>query len=197
MNRETWPAAERNRDVILQALSPALPERGHFVEVGSGTGQHCAWFADALPALTFQPTDWTDERFDSIAAWGRPHPNMHPPLQLDASSDHWPVDSADVLYSANVVHISPIEVLHGLLAGAGRILGPGGLLALYGPYLVDGKPTTESNASFDRSLKGRDPRWGLRDRADVTARAADLGLLPEAVMDMPANNFLLLFRRSG
>jgi SAM-dependent methyltransferase len=196
VTRLTWPAAERNREPILDALRPHLPPSGLVVEVGSGTGQHVAWFAEALPALAFQPTDWIDERFDSVRAWCRPHPNVRPPLVLDAAAPAWPIEAADVVYSANVVHISPVRVLHGLLEGAGRILADGGLLALYGPYLVDGEPTTESNAAFDRSLKERDPAWGLRDRDEVTARAAAAGLAPLDALDMPANNFLLLFRRT-
>ncbi len=196
MSRITWPAPERNRGPILDTLRPWLPEVGLVVEVGSGTGQHSAWFAEALPHLRFQPSDHTDERFDSIRAWSEALDNVADPVVLDASSGDWPIASCDVLYCANVVHISPVEVMHGLVAGAGRILEQGGLLALYGPYLVDGKPTTESNASFDRSLQGRDPRWGLRDLAEVSRLATEAGLERRDVIEMPANNFLVLFRRS-
>ena len=196
MSRITWPAAERNRQPILEGLAPTLPEAGLFLEVGAGTGQHTAWFAAARPGLTFQPTDCTNERFSSIEAWCRRQANVRPPQVLDAASDPWPIESADVVYSANVVHISPVEVLHGLVAGAGRVLSDGGLLALYGPFLIDGKATTPSNEAFDRSLRGRDPRWGLRDLSEVTERAAQAGLSPVVVMTMPANNFLVLFRRT-
>lgn len=197
MSRITWPAAGRNRDVILQELRPHAPESGLLVEVGSGTGQHTAHFAQAMPGLTFQPTDWEDARFASIAAWSADLPNVRAPQVLDASSEEWPVEAADALYCANVVHISPVEVLHGLLRGAGRILPAGGLLALYGPYLIDGKPTTESNAAFDRSLQDRDPRWGLRDLGEVTRLAAAQGLSREDVVAMPANNFFVVFRRDA
>ncbi len=196
MTRITWPAAERNRGPILDALRPHLPDAGLFLEVGSGTGQHTAWFAESLPALTFQPTDISDERFASISAWSAELANVREPVVLDATADPWPIEEANVVYSANVVHISPVEVLHGLLAGAGRVLADGGLLALYGPYLVDGKATTPSNEAFDRSLQDRDPRWGLRDLTEVTERAAAAGLTREDALPMPANNFLLLFRRA-
>lgn len=196
MTRIHWPAAERNQQPILEALRLRLPEGGLFVEIGSGTGQHTRCFAEALPGLCFQPSDCTDERFDSIEAWCEGLENTRAPLLLDAAAERWPIEHADVVFSANVVHISPVAVLHGLVAGAGRILGGGGLLALYGPFLINGKATTPSNEAFDRSLKSRDPRWGLRDLSDVTERAEAAGLLREDVLTMPANNFLVLFRRA-
>ncbi len=193
-----YPSAERNRGPILEVLREWLPEEAVVLEAGCGSGQHALHFAEALPGITWLPCDLSDEAVASATAWREQSglPNILPPQRLDAASERWPLEQVDVIYSANVIHISPIEVMHGIVREAGRRLSPGGLLMLYGPYLVDGKATTESNAAFDRSLQGRNPSWGLRDLDDLTARAADTGLLREAVIAMPANNFLLVFRRS-
>lgn len=193
-----YPSAERNRGPILEALRPWLPEEALVLEAGCGSGQHGLFFAEALPGLRWLPCDLSEEAVASAAAWREQSglPNLLPPQRLDASSEDWPLDEVDVIYSANVVHISPVAVMHGIVREAGRRLRPEGLLVLYGPYLVDGKPTTESNAAFDRSLQGRNPSWGLRDLDDLSERAVDAGLVREAVIEMPANNLLLIFRRT-
>ena len=94
-----------------------------------------------------------------------------------------------------MVHISPWEATQGLMAGAGRLLPPGGLLYLYGAYRQQGVPTAPSNEAFDASLKARDPAWGVRDLEDVVAEAARHGLALERVVAMPANNLSVILRR--
>ena len=94
-----------------------------------------------------------------------------------------------------MVHISPWEATLGLMKGAGVTLSSGGLLYLYGPYTKDGVETAPSNLAFDASLKGRDPRWGLRAVDEVIVAAKAQGLAFEKLIEMPANNISLLFRR--
>jgi len=190
------PAAERNRKPILDVLARVLPERGSVLEVASGTGQHVTFFARALPRIVWQPTELDPHTFGSIAAWteaGR-LTNVLPPLQLDATDDSWPVDTVDAIFNANLVHIAPWEVCLGLLRGAGRHLGPGGLLVLYGPFRIDGKHTAASNTAFDRDLRSRDPAWGVRDLEAVVSAARENGLVFEAQVPMLANNQTLVFR---
>ncbi len=101
----------------------------------------------------------------------------------------------DAVFSANMIHIAPWQCCLGLMAGAGRILGPGGVLVLYGPFKRDGEPTAPSNADFDAGLKNHDPAWGVRDLGDVTEAALDNGLALEETVAMPANNLMAIFRR--
>lgn len=149
------PATARNRDAILAILQDALPTSGLVLEIASGTGEHIVDFAGHFPALTWQPSDYDRLGLASIAAWSAEagHPNLRQPVQLDASADDWPIDQADAILCINMVHISPWAATQGLMAGAGRIVPPGGLLYLYGPYLRDGVDTAPSNLAFDANLK--------------------------------------------
>ncbi len=191
------PATARNRDAIIAILQNALPTRGLVLEIASGTGEHIVDFAGQFPALAWQPSDYDRLGLASIAAWSAEagHPNLRQPVQLDASADDWPIDQADAILCINMVHISPWAATQGLMAGAGRILPAGGLLYLYGPYLREGVETAPSNLAFDANLKAQNPDWGLRDLGAVEDLAANHGLHLEQVIDMPANNLSLLFRR--
>lgn len=195
--REHSPAAERNREPILAVLRPALPASGLVLEVASGTGQHVAHLAAALPDLAFQPSDPNPGLHASIRAWTEGLANVRPPLAIDVTARDWGVDRADAILAVNLIHIAPWEATLGLLDGAARLLPPGGLLYLYGPYALDGAHTAPSNAAFDASLKARDPRWGVRDLEEVVAQAQARGLAHASTVPMPANNLSLLFRCSG
>lgn len=190
------PATERNRDAILAVLRDELPSSGLVLEVASGSGQHVVHFAAALPALDWQPSDPDPAALASIESWRQEAglPNVRPPLRLDASAD-WPVERADAILCVNMVHISRWEATLGLMKGAGAVLPSGGLLYLYGPYLRENVETAPSNLAFDASLKARDPQWGLRRVEDVIAAATDEGLVFRRLLEMPANNLSLIFRR--
>lgn len=196
-HRQSSPAALRNRDPILDVLRRALPPSGRVVEIASGAGDHALYFARSLPHLAWQPSDPSPTARASIAAWREAEgpANLNPPLDLDASAERWPIDQADALVAINMVHISPWRATIGLCANAGRILPPGGLLFLYGPYRQQGRPLAPSNIAFDADLRRRNPEWGIRDVADVVAAAQASALRLEAVVAMPANNLSLLFRR--
>ncbi len=195
--RRHAPAAERNRGPILEVLRRLVPERARVLEVASGTGQHAAFFAAALPGTRWQPSEADGSAFASIAAWAASEGalGMSEPVLLDAAAAPWPVGTFDVVYCANLLHIAPWSACLGLLRGAERHLAPGGLLVLYGPFRVDGGHTSASNAAFDRSLRAQDPRWGVRDLRDVEARAAERGLHLVEKAAMPANNLVVAFRR--
>lgn len=191
------PAAGRNRDPILTVLRDRLPRSAQVLEIGSGTGEHALWFSQALPEVTWQPTDHDEEALRSIAAWrgtAEP-PNLRPPLRLDASADTWPVTRADAVVSINVIHIAPWPVTTGLIAGAGRVLTPGGMLFLYGPFREGGAHTTASNAAFDAGLRARNPDWGVRDLDEITALATTAGFALSERIAMPSNNLSVVFRR--
>lgn len=197
MTRRHAPATTRNREPIAAVLAEALPRSGLVLEVASGSGEHCAWFAERFPALDWQPSDPDEAARASIRAWCAGLPNVLPPLDLDAATAHWPAEHADALLCINMVHISPWEATLGLMAGAARLLAPGAPLILYGPYRQRSVPTAESNEAFDVSLKSRDPRWGLRLVEEVSAAADSRGLRLERIVPMPANNLSLVFRRDA
>jgi len=175
-------------------LRTLVPTSGDWLEVASGTGEHTAHFAAAFPALRFQPTDFDPAALASIDGWAADAglTNVAPARRLDASSDTWPVDAVDVIYNANMIHISPWACCLGLLRGAARHLRPGGLLITYGPYRIGGAHTAPSNEAFDASLRQRDPSWGVRDLEAVLEAAESQGLKLAARHAMPANNQLLV-----
>jgi hypothetical protein len=192
------PASARNRQPLLDVLRRWLPASGTVLEVASGLGEHAAWFAQALPGVTWQPTDRSPEALDILAARCEAAglPNLAPPLVLDAAAPAaWPVEHADAVVCINMVHISPWTATEGLMAGAGRILPSGAPLCLYGPYLEADVETAPSNLAFDADLRRRNPAWGLRELDRVKALAASHGLTFAERVAMPANNLCLLFRR--
>jgi hypothetical protein len=189
------PAAERNRGPILAELQRLLPASGVLLEIASGTGQHAAHCAAALPGWTWWPSDPEPRSRASIAAWCDDLANVKPPLALDVLQEPWPgaPDVLDAVYCANMLHISPWTTCSALMAGASRRLRRTGMLLLYGPFLVEGEPTSAGNQAFDADLRQRDPRWGLRRLGDVTAAAMAVGLVRREHITMPANNLLLVF----
>jgi len=191
------PAAQRNRDAILGVLREILPSSGLVLEVASGSGEHAVHFAAALPALTFQPSDPAPDALESIAAWTRDSGlrNILPPLLLDAAAPEWPIEAADAVLCINMVHISPWRATEGLFHQTERLLKTGGPLYLYGPYRRPDRPLEPSNAAFDESLRSRDPEWGLRDLDAVEALAAANGFGAAQIIEMPANNLSLIFRK--
>jgi SAM-dependent methyltransferase len=190
------PATERNRGPIRDVLARVLPASGTVLEIASGSGEHAVAFAQAFPALTWQPSDADPAALASIAAWREEAalPNLAAPIELEVSGA-WPDLAPAAIVCINMVHIAPWEAAFALFAHAGRELAPGALLYLYGPYRFSGAFTSESNAEFDRSLRARDPRWGVRDIDELVAaaRCAELELVETVAM--PANNHSLIFRR--
>jgi len=195
--RRHSPAAERNRAPILAELQRLLPERGLAWEIASGTGQHAAHFAGALPAWQWQPSDGDAHSLASIAAWCEGLANVLPPLLLDVLAADWPGVPAtvDLVFCANLIHIAPWATTPALMQGAARHLSASGRLILYGPYVFDSEPTAASNLAFDADLRARNPAWGLRRLADVEQQAAASGLHLRERVAMPANNALLVFAR--
>jgi SAM-dependent methyltransferase len=196
--RRSAPAALRNREPIAQVLEEWLPPHGLVLEIASGTGEHVTYFAERFPALEWQPSDIHPDALASIASWRSEArlPNIRLPLALDAAAADWPIERADAILSINMVHISPWESALGLLEGAARLLNPGAPLILYGPWIAADVPTAESNLAFDADLKRRDPAWGLRKVEDFAAAAKERKLMLEQIRTMPANNTMLLLRRS-
>jgi len=197
--RRSAPAALRNREPIAEVLSEWLPASGSVLEIASGTGEHVVFFAERFPKLEWQPSDLHPDALASIAAWRAAAglPNVRPPILIDAGEPNWPLERADSVLSINMVHISPWRSALGLLDGAERLLPEGGPLILYGPWLTDSIPTAPSNLAFDADLRRRDPDWGLRRVEEFAAAAQERGLTLVETREMPANNLMLLLRKSS
>ena len=196
--KQSSPAAERNREPIVEALRPVLPERGLVLEIASGSGEHAVHFAGAFPKLLWQPSDAEPAALRSIEAWRAESGlfNLLPPVSLDVRAGQWPVPLADAILCINMVHISPWAATVGLMRGAGRLLEPESPLYLYGPYFQDGVETAPSNIAFDADLKARNPEWGLRQLEDVVSEGEAHGFRLEQVLPMPANNLSVVLRKS-
>ena len=199
------PTFQRNHEAIWSAMSPTLAkESGDVLELGSGTGQHAAEFAGRSPHLTWWPSDIVDAHLASISAWRKQAglSNLREPQRVDLTNPDWTWQGSDggplaAMTCNNVLHISPWVVSQSLIAGAGRLLRAGGHLFVYGPFKRGGEHTAPSNAEFDASLRARNPAWGVRDIDDLAALAKDAGLTLNDAVAMPANNFVLVFVRTG
>jgi hypothetical protein len=189
------PAAERNREPIAQVLERVLPEHGVVLELASGTGQHAVHFAARLPGLVWQPSDVDPIALASIGAWVDEAAlrNLRGPLAIDVRSQTWPIDRTDAVVCINMLHISEWECCDAVFSGAARL--GASVVALYGPYRIRGRPTAASNEQFDRSLRDSNPAWGVRRLADVEAVALEHGYALDEIVDMPANNVTVVFRR--
>jgi hypothetical protein len=189
------PATVRNRDVIAEALAKLLPESGLVLEIASGTGEHVVHFAKLFPALTWQPTDPDPIAVASIDAWRADENavNVLPAMLLDAASD-WRITEAHAVLCINMVHISPWAATVGLLRNAARTLGRCEPLCIYGPFRQRGVALAESNAAFDASLRQQNTEWGLRSVENINQTAGENGLRLDQIVEMPANNLLLVFR---
>lgn len=189
------PACERNRDPILAVLRTQFAERRSVLEVGSGTGQHAVYFAEAMPWLVWQCADLAPQLPD-IRRWldDARLPNTPPPIALDVCGT-WPDGTYDAVFSANTLHIMSAPAVEAFFAGVGRVLAPSGRLVVYGPFNAGGHYTSESNRDFDAWLKARDPASGIRDIETVQALAARAGLHAIDDVAMPANNRCLVWQR--
>ncbi|MDO8891684.1 MAG: DUF938 domain-containing protein [Sulfurimicrobium sp.] len=190
-------SCEQNRDPILSVLREVFADRSRVLEIASGTGQHAVYFGSELPHLTWQTSELPGNHA-GIQAWldEARLPNVLPPLEIDLHEDAWPIaTTVDAVFNANTVHIVSWPAVERMFAGIGRVLAPGGLLCLYGPFNYGGNYTSESNARFDAWLKGRDPVSGVRDFEALDALARLQGLVLQQDVAMPANNRTLVWRK--
>lgn len=210
--RQYAPATQRNREPILEVLLQVLPPKGTVLEISSGTGEHAVFFASRLHPREWIPSDPNPIARASIAAWREscPTDNLYPPIALDVCDAVWTIEGDEppeplqdidlkqdpivAIVNINMIHIAPWSACLGLMAGAGRILPPGGILYLYGPFKQGGRQTAPSNATFDASLQMQNPEWGVRDLEEVIAVAETQNLSLVKTYAMPANNLSVIFK---
>lgn len=190
------PATARNRGPLLEVLRVEFANCRSVLEIGSCTGQHAIFFGEHLPHLRWQTSDVAANHAD-IDAWlaAAGPPNVAAPLRLDVLRDPDPVGCYDAVFSANTAHIMGIDAVVAMFALVGRALGPNAPFCLYGPFRIGGDFTSESNAAFDASLRSRDSAMGIRDLEYLDELAGAAGMTRTALIGMPANNFVAVWRR--
>ena len=195
--KQSSDACARNRDPILAVLRAHFSDRERVLEVGSGTGQHAAYFAEQLPTLIWQASDRA-ENLPSVRAWldEAALPNTPTPLEFDVTAV-WPNDRYDAIFSANTLHIMSWPEVETLFRKLPSIATADAKLAIYGPFNYDGHFTSDSNAAFDRSLKSRAAHMGIREFQAVNALAHTSGFALIDDVPMPANNHLLIWQRQA
>lgn len=193
-----YPATQRNKDAIARALRPFLPQLGSVLEVASGSGQHAVHFASEFPHLTWQPSSYEEQERASISAYvaEAARKNLLPPLDLNVLGTPWPLTMAEAVFCANMIHIAPWQATEGLFSGAASVLNTGSSLVTYGPYRFHGEFTSPSNRMFDERLRSRDSRWGVREIDDLEAVGQRVGFAREETVELPANNHLIVWRRT-
>jgi len=191
-------ACENNKQAILDALREILRDVSGVLELGSGTGQHARYFAEQLPALTWQTSD-VASNLPGIEAWraGYAGSNLPPTLTIDVTDPVWPAAIPEAIFTANSLHIMPWSSVCSLFDYLSRHAPPGNLLCVYGPFNYGGNYTSDSNARFDQWLGLHHPGGGIRDFEAVSECALNAGYALQADHAMPANNRLLVFRSIG
>lgn len=197
MSKPFAPHCERNKEPILTVLQPYFVNRSRVLEIGSGTGQHAVFFAQALPDTTWQTSD-LDENLPGIRLWLQEAalPNLPPPLSLDVTGE-WPKQRFDAVFTANSLHIMPWTAVEQFFAGIDTVLERDGLLAVYGPFNYHGAYTSDSNREFDGWLKQRSALSAIRDFEKVDALANRIGLQLVKDHALPANNRLIVWSRDA
>lgn len=197
MEKPYSQSSENNKEPILAVLKEAFKDASFVLEIGSGTGQHAAFFAANLPHLVWQPTD-LPENLPGIKLWVDEAglPNLKDPIVLNVADALWPVEKADGVFSANTLHIMSESRVGCLFDGIEVVMRGGGTLCIYGPFNYGGDYTSESNAKFDEWLKGRDPESGIKDFEWVNALAERAGFTLVKDHEMPVNNRLLEWRKT-
>ncbi|MEO0014202.1 MAG: hypothetical protein RLZZ535_2591 [Cyanobacteriota bacterium] len=199
--RQYAPATQRNRSPILKILSEILPTKTNILEIASGTGEHAICFASKLKLCRWIPSDVNFLARESIVSWRNAClvDNLELPLLIDVTQNDWQKQvknrEINAIVNINMIHIAPWQACLGLIQGAGQILPDDGILYFYGPYKRNGEHTAPSNASFDHSLRDRNPLWGVRDLEEVVETAAAQNLKLQQVIEMPANNLSVIFSR--
>lgn len=196
MNKSFSPAAENNKQPILQIISTVFLESTKVWEIGSGTGQHACFFAQQLPHLQWQATD-REENLTGINCRIEEAglSNLPLALALNVMDTEWPCQQVEAVFTANTLHIMHWKEVEQFFAGLAKLLLAEAVVCIYGPFNYHGYYTSDSNKRFDDSLKMRDPQSGIRDFYAIEKLATGLGLKIKDDFAMPANNRLLVLQK--
>ncbi len=195
------PAAARNAQVITKMICQHAAHSGKALEIASGTGQHVVAYAAALPEIIWQPTEIDADRRRSIDIWAKEAdlPNLHPAIDLDATTPGWSAQHKghDVIVLVNLTHLITVPELRILIGEVAHALAPGGRFFLYGPFLRGGVATSQGDKAFDASLRAKDPEIGYKDVGDIENWLQKAGLGVVGMHQMPANNLMFISELRG
>ncbi|MEL7213778.1 MAG: DUF938 domain-containing protein [Pseudomonadota bacterium] len=198
MTRLVSPSAARNAGPILALLEQVAPASGRALEIASGTGEHVLHFAHAFPEVDWQPSDVDPERLASIEDWSRDHygDNLQRPVYLDATEPGWEMahDPFDLVVLINLLHLISDDAARCVLDGIAEALEDGGTAMIYGPFLRDGRTTSDGDATFHAKIQADDPANGYKDIGVIFEHLQGLGL-DVARHEMPANNIALMAQK--
>jgi len=198
MNKPFSAAADRNKEPILRVLKDELNAKETVLEIGSGTGQHACYFMEALPDITWQPTE-LQSNIPAIQSWLSEYhslTNILEPVVLDVDIHPWSVAQADVCFTSNTFHIVSESSVRSIFKGCQSVLAKAGKLCVYGPFSIGGIHVSSSNEEFDRWLSDSDPVSGIRDLLKLDEVASQFGFAACRRIKMPANNFILVWERA-
>ena len=197
MKQAFSPSADRNKDAILAVLESELTASVRVLEIGSGTGQHACFFTGQLHDAIWQPTELAPNIThitSHVASNG--NANVLQPRELDVNNHPWSVTKADVCYTCNTFHIMGMDAVDSAFKGCRAAMRGGGKLIVYGPFSIQGKYTSESNQHFDQQLRQQNPASGVRDLADLDVIAQSYGFDAYRLIEMPSNNFIVIWTLS-
>jgi len=193
-------ACERNKDVILDILSPYLQSLDSVLEIGSGTAQHAVYFAKTHPTINWQTSDQEHyiEGIESQLKYAGVN-NVLKPLVIDVNQPVWvkPRARYDAIYTANTFHIMTAGDVEAFFNGLNHVLKDNAYLFIYGPFKYQGEFTSDSNQAFDQTLRSRECGSAIRDFEFIDVCAGKSGFVLHKDHKMPANNQLLIFQRQG
>ena len=202
-HRLFFPATQKNKTFIGDVLSNIPFEKGIILEIGSGSGEHGVEFQKRFPEIIWQTSDPKLEHRNSIISWieyEKLNIRMPEPLDIDVTKSPWPIpfkllDALQGIISINMIHIAPWACTESLFKESGQLLNYGKFLILYGPFKVKNKHTSESNKLFDKSLKMQNKDWGVRNLEEVNKEATINGFQQIELIQMPANNLTLIYKK--
>ena len=192
-------SAARNAPIILEVLSQYLPDKGKVLEIASGTGQHCIYFAEAFCNLEWQPSEINPKRLDSIQAYIKEtnQVNINMPLSLDATGENWAkeIDAYNVIITINFFHLISNKEMKILIRESSLALQTNSYFVIYGPFMRGGELTSDQDIKFHTSLIECDPDIGYKDDFDILDEIEANNLSPEAIIEMPSNNLMFIAKK--
>ena len=192
-------SSARNAPFILEVLSQYLPDKGKVLEIASGTGQHCSYFAKAFCNIEWQPSEINPKRLDSIQAYIKEtnQVNINMPLSLDATAENWAkeIDAYNVIIAINFFHLISNKEMKNLICESSLALQTNSYFVIYGPFMRGGELTSDQDIKFHTSLIECDPDIGYKDDFDILDEIEANNLSPEAIIEMPSNNLMFIAKK--